>query len=116
MKSICAALLLALGGKEINPVMIKTLLSSVGIQSNEREVKLICEYCKKKKVEDIIKEGAAQLGQAIAGASAAPAEDKKDDKKDDKKKGGDKKDDKKKKEKEKPKEEEEEDVGLGDLF
>ncbi len=116
MKTICAALLLALGGKEINPVTIKAVLSSVGIQSNEKELKVICDYCKGKKVDDIIKAGAAGLGQVVAAAGAAPAEEKKEDKKDDKKKGGDKKEDKKKKEEKKPEEDEDEDMGFGDLF
>lgn len=111
MKHIAAVLLLALGNKEITEANIKAVLSSVGAKPVDSACKLLADYCKGKKVEDIIKEGASKLCTVVAaGPAAAPAEDKKDDKK------GKKDDKKSKKEEKKKEEEEEEDMGFGDLF
>lgn len=115
MKHIAAVLLLALGNQEINEANIKKVLAAAGAKADDAAVKTLATYCKGKKVEDIIKEGAGKLGSVVAAApaAAAPAE------KDDKKKGGKddkKKEDKKKKEEKKVEEEEDDFAGVGDLF
>ena len=89
MKTLAAALLLALAKKEINEQNLKDIFTAAGAKANEEEIKKVVEACKGKDAEH-------------------HDEAKKDDKK--------RKDDKKKKEKEKPKEEEEEDMGFGGLF
>ena len=110
MKHIAAVLLLALGNKDVTEANIKAVITSVGGKPDDKAVKILADYCKGKKVEDIIKEGASKLGSVVAcaGAAAGNAEEKKDDKKG-------KKEDKKPKKEEK-KEEEDEDIGFGDLF
>ena len=124
MKTIAAALLVALSGKEVTEDAIKAIFKSVGAKENDAEIKSVVAALKGKKPEDIVAEGLKKL------VSSAPAgghkeehhEDKKDekgkdkgeDKGKDKGKGKDKKEEKKKEEKKE--EEDEEDFGLGGLF
>ena len=109
MKTLAAALLLALAKKEINEQNLKDIFTAAGAKANEEEIKKVVEACKGKDADALVKEGRTKLGGMTAGASSEHHDEaKKDDKKG--------KDDKKKKEKEKPKEEEEEDMGFGGLF
>ena len=125
MKTIAAALLVALSGSEVTEDKIKAVFKSVGAKENDAEIKNVCEALKGKKPEDVIAEGLKKLGSAVPAGGAPHEEEKHDDKK-----GGDKgkdkgkdkggkdkgKEKKEEKKKEEPKEEEEEDFGLGGLF
>ena len=123
MKTIAAALLVALSGKPVTEEAIKAVLKSVGAKENATEIKNIADALKGKKPEDVIAEGMKKLTVAApAGGAEHHEEEHHDDKKGgkDKDKGKDKggkgKKEEKKKE-EKPKEEDEEDdIGLGGLF
>ena len=122
MKTIAAALLVALSGSEVTEDKIKAIFKSVGAKANDAEIKSVVEALKGKKPEDVIAEGLKKLTSAAPAGGAAHAEEKHEDKKvdkgkdkgKDKDKGKGKKEEKKKEEK--PPEEEEEDFGLGGLF
>ena len=122
MKTIAAALLVALSGSEVTEDKIKAIFKSVGAKANDAEIKSVVEALKGKKPEDVIAEGLKKLTSAAPAGGAAHAEEKHEDKKEDKGKDKGKDKDKKKKKKEekkkeeKPPEEEEEDFGLGGLF
>ena len=122
MKTIAAALLVALSGKEVTEDAIKNIFKSVEAKENEAEIKSVVAALKGKKPEDVIAEGMKKLTVAApAGGAEHHEEEHHDDKKGgkDKDKGKDKggkgKKEEKKKE-EKKEEEEEDDIGLGGLF
>ena len=127
MKTIAAALLVALSGKPVTEDAIKAVLKSVGAKENAAEIKNIADALKGKKPEDVIAEGMKKL------SAAAPAsheehheEEHHDDKKGGKDKGKDKDKDKgnnkgkgkieEKKQVKKQEEDDEDDIGLGGLF
>ena len=122
MKTIAAALLVALSGKPVTEDAIKAVLKSVGAKENEAEIKNIADALKGKKPEEVIAEGMKKLSASAPAGGAEHHEEHHDDKKGgkDKDKGGKgKKEEKKKEEKkkeEKKEEEEEDDIGLGGLF
>ena len=121
MKTIAAALLVALSGKPVTEDAIKAVLKSVGAKENAAEIKNIADALKGKKPEEVIAEGMKKLSSAAPAGGAEHHEEHHDDKKGgkDKDKGKDKggkgKKEEKKKE-EKKEEEEEDDIGLGGLF
>ena len=124
MKTIAAALLVALSGKPVTEEAIKAVLKSVGAKENQAEIKNIADALKGKKPEEVIAEGMKKLSaHAPAGHEEHHEEEHHDDKKGgkdkDKGKGKDKgKDKKEDKKKEEPKKEEEDDddFALGGLF
>jgi ribosomal protein L12E/L44/L45/RPP1/RPP2 len=122
MKTIAAALLVALSGKPVTEEAIKAIFKSVGAKENAAEIKSVVDALKGKKPEDVVAEGLKKLvSVAPAGGEHHEEEHHDDKKKDDKKGGKDKggKDKGKKEEKkkvEKKEEEEEDDIGLGGLF
>ena len=128
MKTIAAALLVALSGKPVTEDAIKAVLKSVGAKENVAEIKNVADVLKGKKPEDVIAEGMKKLSAA---APAAHEEHHEEEHHDDKKGGKDKGKDKdkggkdkdkgkgKKEEKkkvEKPPEDDDDDIGLGGLF
>ena len=123
MKTIAAALLVALSGKPVTEDAIKAVLKSVGAKENAAEIKNIADALKGKKPEDVIAEGMKKLSaSAPAGGHEEHHEEHHDDKKGGKDKGGkdkggkDKGKKEEKKKEEKKVEEEEDDIGLGGLF
>ena len=123
MKTIAAALLVALSGKPVTEDAIKAIFKSVGAKENAAEIKSVVEALKGKKPEDVVAEGLKKLSAAApAGGAEHHEEEHHDDKKKDDKKGGkdkggkDKGKKEEKKKEEKKEEEEEEDFGLGGLF
>ena len=129
MKTIAAALLVALSGKPVTEDAIRAIFKSVGAKENADEIKNVVDALKGKKPEDVVAEGLKKLSSAApAGGAEHHEEEHHDDKKKDDKKGGKDKGgkdkggkDKGKKEKEEKKEEkkeedDEEDFGLGGLF
>ena len=123
MKTIAAALLVALSGKPVTEDAIKAVLKSVGAKENATEIKNIADALKGKKPEDVIAEGMKKLSaSAPAGGHEEHHEEHHDDKKGGKDKGGkdkggkDKGKKEEKKKEEKKEEEEEDDIGLGGLF
>ena len=125
MKTIAAALLVALSGKPVTEDAIKAVLKSVGAKENAAEIKNVADALKGKKPEDVIAEGMKKLSSAApAGGAEHHEEEHHDDKKGgkdkdkgkDKGKGKDKKEEKKKEEKKPAEDEEEDDIGLGGLF
>ena len=123
MKTIAAALLVALSGKPVTEDAIKAVLKSVGAKENEAEIKNVADALKGKKPEDVIAEGMKKLSaSAPAGGHEEHHEEHHDDKKGGKDKGGKDKGGKDKGKKEEKKkevkkeEEEEDDIGLGGLF
>ena len=125
MKTIAAALLVALSGKPVTEDAIKAVLKSVGAKENAAEIKNIADALKGKKPEEVIAEGMKKLSSAApAGGAEHHEEEHHDDKKGgkdkdkgkDKGKGKDKKEEKKKEEKKPAEEDDEDDIGLGGLF
>ena len=123
MKTIAAALLVALSGKPVTEDAIKAVLKSVGAKENAAEIKNVADALKGKKPEDVIAEGMKKLSaSAPAGGHEEHHEEHHDDKKGGKDKGGKDKGGKDKGKKEEKKkevkkeEEEEDDIGLGGLF
>ena len=123
MKTIAAALLVALSGKPVTEDAIKAVLKSVGAKENAAEIKNIADALKGRKPEDVIAEGMKKLSaSAPAGGHEEHHEEHHDDKKGGKDKGGkdkggkDKGKKEEKKKEEKKEEEEEDDIGLGGLF
>ena len=127
MKTIAAALLVALSGKPVTEDAIKAVLKSVGAKENAAEIKNIADALKGKKPEDVIAEGMKKLSAADqASHEEHHEEEHHDDKKGGKDKGKDKDKDKgkdkgkgkkeEKKEVKKQEEDDEDDIGLGGLF
>ena len=127
MKTIAAALLVALSGKPVTEDAIKAVLKSVGAKENAAEIKNVADALKGKKPEDVIAEGMKKLSAAAPAAHEEHHEeehhddkkggkDKDKDKGKDKGKGKDKKEEKKKEEKKPAEDEDEDDIGLGGLF
>ena len=122
MKTIAAALLVALSGKPVTEDAIKAVFKSVGAKENAAEIKSVADALKGKKPEDVVAEGLKKLVSVAPAGGEHHEEEHHDDKKKDDKKGGKdkgKKEEKKKEEKkkeEKKEEEDEEDFGLGGLF
>ena len=123
MKTIAAALLVALSGKPVTEDAIKAVLKSVGAKENAAEIKNVADALKGKKPEDVIAEGMKKLSaSAPAGGHEEHHEEHHDDKKGGKDKGGkdkggkDKGKKEEKKKEQKKEEEEEDDIGLGGLF
>ena len=123
MKTIAAALLVALSGKPVTEDAIKAVFKSVGAKENAAEIKSVVDALKGKKPEDVVAEGLKKLVSVAPAGGEHHEEEHHDDKKKDDKKGGKDKGgkDKGKKEKEEKKEEkkeedDEEDFGLGGLF
>ncbi len=120
MKTLAAALLIALSGKEITEDGIKAIFKSVGAKENESEIKSVVAALKGKKPEDVIAEGLKKLSSSAPAAGGAPHEEKHEDKKEEKgkdkgkDKGKGKKEEKKKEEKKE--EEEDDDFNIGGLF
>merc|ERR1711976_994438 len=85
MRYVAAALLIALGGGDINAKNIKSILSSVGIDAEDDRVKTVVEQLKGKNVEELMAEGMGKLASVPSGGAApggdAPAGDKKEEKK-----------------------------------
>ena len=127
MKTIAAALLVALSGKPVTEDAIKAVLKSVGAKENAAEIKNVADALKGKKPEDVIAEGMKKLSAAAPAAHEEHHEEEHhDDKKGGKDKGKDKDKDKgkdkgkgKKEEKKEVKKQEEDDedgIGRGGLF
>ena len=123
MKTIAAALLVALSGKPVTEDAIKAVLKSVGAKENAAEIKNIADALKGKKPEDVIAEGMKKLSASAPAAGEHHEEHHEDDKKGGKDKGKDKggkdkgKENKVEKKKvEKKEESDDEDIGLGGLF
>ena len=122
MKTIAAALLVALSGKPVTEDAIKAIFKSVGAKENDAEIKSVVDALKGKKPEDVVAEGLKKLVSVAPAGGEHHEEEHHDDKKKDDKKGGkdkggkDKGKKEEKKKEEKKEEEEEEDFGLGGLF
>ena len=121
MKTIAAALLVALSGKPVTEEAIKAVLKSVGAKENAAEIKNVADALKGKKPEEVIAEGMKKLSaSAPAGGEHEEHEEHHDDKGKGKDKGKDKggkpKKEEKKKEEPKKEEEDDDDIGLGGLF
>ena len=126
MKTICAALLVALSGKEVTEDAIKAVFKSVGAKQNDAEIKSVVAALKGKKPEEVVAEGLKKLSSAgpVAAAGGAHEEKHEDKKEGGKDKGGKdkggkdkgKKEEKKKEEKKKEEEEEDDAFDIGGLF
>ena len=122
MKTIAAALLVALSGKPVTEDAIRAIFKSVGAKENAAEIKSVVDALKGKKPEDVVAEGLKKLVSVAPAGGEHHEEEHHDDKKKDDKKGGkdkggkDKGKKEEKKKEEKKEEEEEEDFGLGGLF
>jgi len=95
MRYVAAALLLGLGGSDINKNNIKKLLDVVGIECDGEKADLVVSQLSGKNLEELIAEGSTKLASMPAGgggaapaaaaggggggaAAAAPAEEKKE--------------------------------------
>ena len=77
MRYVAAALLAALGEKTIDAKNIKSILGSVGIESESDKIDLVVKELAGKNLEELIAEGQTKLASMPAGggggAAAAPA-------------------------------------------
>lgn len=74
MRYVAAALLVALGGKDINEASIKKLLDVVGIECDAEKAKIVVKELAGKNIEELIAAGQEKLASVPAGgAAAAPA-------------------------------------------
>jgi ribosomal protein L12E/L44/L45/RPP1/RPP2 len=108
MKTLAAALLIALSGKEVTEDGIKKIFTAAGAKGDDEEIKKVVNSLKGKKVDNIIADGLKKLSGMSVGESKGEEKGKKEDKKEKKKE--------EKKKEEKKEEEEEEDMGFGGLF
>ena len=90
MKTIAAALLIALSGKEVTEDGIKNVLKSVGAKENENEIKNVVESLKGKKPEQIITEGLKKVAHVGGAPAGGEHEEHHEEHKDEKGKGKDK--------------------------
>merc|ERR1712167_165786 len=76
MRYVAAALLAALGEKDIDAKNIKSILGSVGIEAEDDKVALVVKELAGKSIEELIAEGSTKLASMPAGGgggAAAPA-------------------------------------------
>ena len=76
MRYVAAALLAALGEKDIDANNIKSILGSVGIEAEDDKVALVVKELAGKSIEELIAEGSTKLASMPAGGgggAAAPA-------------------------------------------
>nr|ALS04749.1 60S acidic ribosomal protein P2 [Pseudodiaptomus poplesia] len=77
MRYVAAALLAALGGKDITEKNIESILKSVGIDAEADKVAAVVKELAGKNLEDLMKEGKEKLSSVPSGggapAAAAPA-------------------------------------------
>jgi len=74
MRYVAAALLVALGGNEVNKANIKKLLDVVGIECDGEKIDLVVKELAGKNIEELIAEGSEKLASMPAGGGgAAPA-------------------------------------------
>ena len=108
MKTLAAALLIALSGKEVTEDGVKKIFTAAGAKGDDEEIKKVVNSLKGKKIDNVIADGLKKLSGMSVGESKGEEKGKKDDKKEKKKE--------EKKKEEKKEEEEEEDMGFGGLF
>ncbi len=74
MRHVAAYLLAALGGNE-NPSAkdIKAILSSVGVEADDKALDLVVNSLKGKNLEELLAEGAEKLASMPAGGGAVAA-------------------------------------------
>merc|ERR1711990_358108 len=75
MRYVAAALLAALGEKDIDAKNIKSILGSVGIEAEDDKVALVVKELAGKSIEELIAEGSTKLASMPAGGGAAAAAD-----------------------------------------
>ena len=85
MNHLAAAVLLHLGGKQIDDKGIKSVLEAAGSKADDKKIKNLVEKLKGKDVMVFAKENMSKIGGGAV--SSAPVEVKKEEKKDDKKGG-----------------------------
>jgi large subunit ribosomal protein LP2 len=73
MRFVAAALLTALGGKEVNKANLKNILDSVGIDADAEKMKIVLEQLKGKNLEELMTEGLEKLATMPSGGGAATA-------------------------------------------
>lgn len=73
MRYVAAALLVALGGKDVSEASIKKLLDAVGIDCDAEKAKLVVKELAGKSIEELIAEGQEKLASVPAGGAAAGA-------------------------------------------
>ena len=85
MNHLAAAVLLHLGGKQIDDKGIKSILEAAGTKADDKKIKNLVEKLKGKDVMVFAKENMSKLGGGAV--SSAPVVEVKEEKKDDKKGG-----------------------------
>merc|ERR1712109_265250 len=75
MRYIAAAILASLGGKSIDADNIKSILGSVGIESEPHKIDLVAKELAGKNIEELIAEGQSRLASMPTGGGggAMPA-------------------------------------------
>jgi len=76
MRYVAAALLAALGGKNVDAKSIEAILNAAGVDVDGDEVSKVVSELAGKSIEDLIKEGTEKIGSVPAGGgggAAAPA-------------------------------------------
>merc|ERR1712117_210322 len=72
MRYVAAALLASLGGNEVTADSIKAILSSVGVESDDKTLAIVVKQLAGKSVEELVAEGLPKLA-SMGGGGAAPA-------------------------------------------
>merc|ERR1719312_994415 len=73
MRYVAAALLASLGGNEVTADSIKAILSSVGVESDDKTLAIVVKQLAGKSVEELVAEGLPKLASMGGGGGAAPA-------------------------------------------
>ncbi len=73
MRYVAAALLVALGGKDVSEANIKKLLDVVGVDCDAEKAKLVVKELAGKDVEELIAAGQEKLASVPSGGGAAAA-------------------------------------------
>merc|ERR1712228_926970 len=71
---VAAALLASLGGQDITADSIKSILSSVGVEADDKNLAIVVKQLAGKSVDELMAEGLPKLASmASGGGAAAPA-------------------------------------------
>jgi len=74
MRYVAAALLASLGGNEVTADSIKAILSSVGVESDDKSLDIVVKQLAGKSVEELVAAGLPKLASmGGGGGGAAPA-------------------------------------------
>merc|ERR1712212_394969 len=73
MRHVCAYLLAAMGGNAASAANIKSILASVGVEADDKQLDIVIQKFAGKNIEKLMAEGAVLLGAMPSGGVAVSA-------------------------------------------